>query len=116
MNSFRGWPVVMGILMVLAMVSPFIGLWGSTRLEMERIAGLKGRSGSLPSLLSSLRARHRPVVAPHELELAGERLGLSNLSNLLVVRFDGEGFPYFRAWLAYDPERQQVVKTAIEQE
>ncbi len=42
-------------------------------------------------------------------------MGLPTLSNLFVVRFNGEGLPYFYGFVAYDSNKQVVVNAVVDQ-
>jgi hypothetical protein len=107
--------VLIGCLALLLLASPFIMLWLSTQLEVRRIARLQGQRGALSTLTASIRTRYRAVTDDGEREHARTILGLSTLSNLSVVRFNGEGIPYFYGWVAYDTGQQQVVRVVVDQ-
>jgi hypothetical protein len=47
--------------------------------------------------------------------LTPRRMGLQSISNLLVVRFNGEGLPYFYGFVAYDTNKQQVLRAVVDQ-
>ncbi len=90
-------------------------LWVSTQLEVGRIKRLQGQRGAFRTLTTSIRTRYRDVTESGERERARSILGLSTFSNLSVIRFNGEGIPYFYGWVAYDTGQQHVVRVVVDQ-
>jgi hypothetical protein len=43
------------------------------------------------------------------------KLGLTDLTGMRLVRFNGEGMPYFYGYVAYDTNRQTVVKAVVDE-
>jgi hypothetical protein len=107
--------VFIGCLVLVLLASPFITILMITQLEVFRIEKLEGRRGAFTTLTTSIRTRYRAVTDEAERGRARSILGLSTLSNLSVVRFNGEGIPYFYGWVAYDTGQQQVVKVVVDQ-
>ena len=106
---------LIGGLLLLLLASPFITLWVRTQLEVSRIESLQGRRGPFKTLVTPIRTRYSDVIDDAERERARSILGLSTVSNLSVVRFNGEGIPYFYGWVAYDTGQQQVIRVVVDQ-
>ena len=107
--------VLIGCLVLVLLASPFIVSWFRTQLEVERIENLQGRRGAFGTLTAPIRTRYREITDDGQRERARSILGLSSLSNLHVVRFNGEGIPYFYGWVAYDTGKQHVVRAVVDQ-
>ena len=107
--------VLIGCFVLLLLASPFVVLWVSTQFEIGRIERLEGNGGSFITLTKPIRTHYSALTNAGELERAQVRLGRSTLSNLYVVRFNGEGIPYFYGWVAYDTGQQHVVRAVVDQ-
>jgi hypothetical protein len=82
---------------------------------IARVQALQGRVGDFAEITKPIRTRYNQVDSTEGLEHARVRMGLRSVSNLLVVRFNGEGLPYFYGFVAYDTNRQQVVRAVVDQ-
>jgi hypothetical protein len=101
-------------LVLRALAVPLISLRVSTVRAIARIEALRGRTGDFAALAATIRTRYSLVDSPDGLEHARAVMGLATLSNLSIVRFNGEGLPYFYGYVAYDTNRQQVVGAVVE--
>lgn len=109
----RGWIISAVLGCVIAF--PFISLRVSTLRAIARSEALQGLSGNFADLTKTIRTRYSTVDSPEGLKRAQAVIGLQSLANLSVVRFIGEGLPYYYGYVAYDTNTQQVVKAVVEQ-
>jgi hypothetical protein len=92
----------------------YLSLHIATGRAISRIEQLEGRTGEFAEVTKTIDTRYRRIDSTDELELARKKMGLATVSNLFVVRFNGEGFPYFYGYVGYDTGRQQVVRAVVE--
>lgn len=99
----RAWIIGLVLLSILAI--PIVSLRVSTVRAISHIEALQGRTGDFAEITKTIRTRYSHVDSAEGLEHARSTLGLQTVSNLLVVRFNGEGLPYFYGFVAYDTNR-----------
>ncbi len=109
----RVW-IILGIVLVL-LASPFVSLRISTLRRAARIEALQGRTGEFTNIVRGIDTHYHSITDTNELEHARARLGLVTVSNLSLVRFTGEGLPYFYGWVAYDPLKREIVRAKVDQ-
>ena len=109
----RGWIIAAVLICVIAF--PFISLRVSTVRAIARIEGLQGCSGDFADLTKPIRTRYSSVDSTEGLERARTVMGLESVTNLSVVRFNGEGLPDYYGYVAYDTNKQQVVRAVVDQ-
>jgi hypothetical protein len=110
----KRWVIIL-VLILLVVAIPVVHLRVKTVQAIARIEGLQGRSGDFTEITKPIRTRYTQVDSAERLEQARVRMGLQSVSKLLVVRFNGEGLPYFYGFVAYDTNKQQVVKAVVDQ-
>ena len=110
----KRWLIILGVV-VLVLAVPLVYLRVRTVRAVARIESLQGRSGGFPEITKPIRTRYSRVDTAESLEHARVRMGLQSVSNLLVVRFNGEGLPYFYGFVAYDTNKQRVVRAVVDQ-
>lgn len=110
----KRWLIILGVV-VLVLAVPLAYLRVRTVRAVARIGSLQGRSGGFAEIMKPIRTRYSRVDTVESLEHARVRMGLQSVSNLLVVRFNGEGLPYFYGFVAYDTNKQQVVRAVVDQ-
>lgn len=101
------------LLVVLGII--FVPLRMRTVHAVKQIRALEGQSGEFSSLVRTIRTRYSAIEDPKQMETACVKLGLTNLTGLRLVRFNGEGMPYFFGYVAYDTNRQSVVKSVVDE-
>jgi len=106
--------IILGVLVVVLGVIFVPGRIG-TIAEVRKIRALEGQSGELGLLVRSIRTRYTTIEDPKLVERARLKLGLTDLTGVRLVRFNGEGIPYFYGYVAYDTNRQTVLKAAVEE-
>ena len=104
----------MGVVLLVIAV-PFVSLRFRTVRAIARIEALQGRVGDFARITEPIRTRYSQVESAEGLEHARVTMGLQTVSNLLVVRFNGEGLPYFYGFVAYDTNRQEIVRAVVDQ-
>ena len=109
----RGWIIAAVLICVIAL--PFVSLRVSTVRAIGRIEALQGRTGEFADLTKMIRTKYSSVDSPEGLERARTLMGLETVTNLSVVRFNGEGLPYYYGYVAYDTNKQQVVEAVVDQ-
>jgi hypothetical protein len=110
----KRWMIIL-VLLLLVLAVPLVFLRVRTVQAIARIEALQGRTGSLTEITKPIRARYTRVESAERLEYARIRMGLQSISNLHVMRFNGEGLPYFYGFVAYDTNKQQVVSAFVDQ-
>lgn len=105
---------IIGVCLAGGLGLSLVSLHRSTAGAIARIEALQGRTGDFADLTKAMRTRYSQVDSPEGLEHARTLMGLAAVSNLTIVRFNGEGLPYFYGYAAYDTNRQQVVGVAVE--
>ena len=113
MNKCRAWMIGAVVLLILAI--PVMSLRIKTLRAISRIEALQGRSGDFAEITKTIRTRYTQVDSPEGMERARRVMGLQTATNLFVVRFNGEGLPYFYGFVAYDTNKQEVVKVVVDQ-
>ncbi len=109
----RLWVILAVLVCVIAL--PFVSLRVSTVRAIARIEALQGRIGDFADLTKTIRTRYASVDSPDGLERARSVMGLESVTNFSVVRFNGEGLPYYYGYVAYDTNKQQVVRAVVDQ-
>jgi hypothetical protein len=109
----RGWKIAAVVIGLIAL--PVVSLRVSTVRAIARIEALQGRTGDFADLTKPIRTPYSRVDSPAGLERARTMMGLESVTNLSVVRFNGEGLPYYYGYVAYDPNRKQVVRAVVDQ-
>jgi hypothetical protein len=109
----RRWIIAAVVVCVVAL--PLVSLRVRTVRAIARIEALQGRTGDLADLTKTIRTRYSSVDSPEGLERARSVMGLESVTNLSVVRFNGEGLPYYYGYVAYDTNKQHVVRVVVDQ-
>jgi Zn-dependent membrane protease YugP len=109
----RGWIIAAVLICLIALL--FISLRVSTVRAISRIEALEGRTGDFSDLTKTIYTRYSSVNSPEGLERARTVLGLESVTNLSVVRFNGEGLPYYYGYVAFDTNKQHVVRAVVDQ-
>lgn len=86
----------------------------STVHAIARIEALEGRTGDFADLTKPIHTRYATVDSAEGLERARTVMGLQSVTNLSVVRFNGEGLPYYYGYVAYDTNKHQVVRAVVD--
>jgi hypothetical protein len=102
--------IVLGIL-ALTLLSKRV----TTIHEVSKIRALEGQAGKFEFLARSIHARYHTIEIPTELKTAFTKLNLSNSNGVKLIRFNGEGVPYFYGYVAYDTNRETVVKVVVDE-
>ena len=109
----RAW--IIGVVVLFILAIPVVSLRVSTVRAISRIEALQGRTGDFAEITKTIRTRYSHVDSAEGLAHARSTLGLQTVSNLFVVRFNGEGLPYFYGFVAYDTNKQEVVRAVVDQ-
>ncbi len=109
----RAWIILGVILLVIAV--PVVFLRIRTVRATAGIESLQGRVGDFAEITKPIRTRCSQIESAEDLEHARVTMGLQTVSNLFVVRFNGEGLPYFYGFVAYDTNRQEIVRAVVKQ-
>lgn len=80
---------------------------------MDKIRALEGQTGEFHSLASSVSTKYSTIEDSTQIEKARVKLGLTDLTGMSLVRFNGEGMPYFFGYAAYDTHRQTFVRVVV---
>ena len=91
----------------------YVPLYVATRRAISRIEHLEGRSGEFAELTKPIDTHYQQIDSLEELELARKKMDLATISNLFVVRFNGEGIPYFYGYVGYDTGKHQVIRATV---
>jgi hypothetical protein len=83
--------------------------------QVRKIRALEGREGEFGSLAASIRTRYTVIEDSPKMESARLKLGLTDLAGIRLLRFNGEGRPYFYGYVAYDTNRQAVVRVIVDE-
>ena len=106
--------LIAGVLLVVLGVF-FVPLRIGTMSQVRKIRALEGQTGEFSVLINHIRARYTAIKDPKQMESTRLRLGLTGLTGMRLVRFNGEGMPYFYGYVAYDTNRQTVVKAVVDE-
>lgn len=106
---------IIGLVLVCIFAMLAVSLRRSTVRAISRIESLQGRTGEFTDITKTIRTRYSHVDSAEGLEHARQTLGLQTLSNLYVVRFNGEGLPYFYGFVAYDTNKKEIVRAVVDQ-
>lgn len=106
---------IIGAVILVIVVIPFASLRVATVRAIARIEALQGRTGAFAEITKPIHTRYRQLESVAELDQARKMMGMTTFSNLYVVRFNGEGLPYFYGFVAYDTNKQEVVRVVVEQ-
>jgi hypothetical protein len=110
----KRWMMIAG-LALLVLGIPLVSLRVRTVRAIARIEVLRGYVGDFAEITRPIRTRYSQVVSEEGLEHARFTMELPTVSNLLGLRFNGEGLPYFYGFVAYDTNRQEVVRAVVDQ-
>jgi hypothetical protein len=83
--------------------------------EVAKIRALQGQTGEFSSLVRSIRTRYSDINDPKQIEATRLKLGLMDLTGIRLVRFNGEGMPYFYGYVAYDTNKQTVLRAEADE-
>ena len=86
-----------------------------TMSQVRKIRALDGQSGEFSMLAHSIRTAYTTIEDPKLMEGSRLKLGLIDLAGVRLVRFNGEGMPYFYGDVAYDTNRQKVLKAVVDE-
>jgi hypothetical protein len=106
--------LIAGVLLIVLGVF-FVPLRIGTMSQVRKIRALEGQAGGFGSLVHSIRTRYTAIEDPKQIESTRLKLGLTDLTGMRLVRFNGEGMPYFYGYVAYDTNRQTVVKAVVDE-
>ena len=106
---------IIGSVVLLVVMFPFVSLRVATVREISRIEALQGRTGDFTEITKPIHTRYGQIESTDELERARVTMGLPTVSNLFVVRFNGEGLPYFYGFVAYDTNKHEIVRAVVDQ-
>ena len=106
---------IIGLVLVCIYAILAVSLRRSTIRAISRIESLQGQTGEFTEITKTIRTRYSHVESAEDLEHARRTLGLQTVSNLFVVRFNGEGLPYFYGFVAYDTNKKEIVKVMVDQ-
>jgi hypothetical protein len=106
--------IIAGVLLVVFGVI-FVSARIGTMSQVGKIRALEGQSGEFGLLAHSIRTRYTTIEDPKLMEGARLKLGLTDLTGVRLVRFNGEGMPYFYGYVAYDTNRQKVLKAVVDE-
>ena len=106
---------IIGVVLLFILAVPVVSLRVSTVRAISRIEALEGRTGDFAEIAKTIRTRYSHVDSATGLGARLQRDGTADGSNLFVVRFNGEGLPYFYGFVAYDTNKQEVVRAVVEQ-
>jgi hypothetical protein len=106
--------LIAGVLLVVLGVV-FVPLRIRTMSEVRKIRALEGQAGEFGSLVRPIRARYTAIEDAKQMETTRLKLGMTDLTGMRLVRFNGEGMPYFYGYVAYDTNRQTVVKAVVDE-
>jgi hypothetical protein len=106
--------LIVGVLLFMLGVF-LVPLRVRTMSEVRKIRALEGQAGEFGSLVRPIRARYTVIDDPKQMETTRLKLGLIDLTSMRLVRFNGEGMPYFYGYVAYDTNRQTVVKAVVDE-
>ena len=111
----RFWPLwaLVGVLLLVG-AWVFLDLHMRTKRECSKILALEGRTGNWSELAAAIKTSFTTIADPNEKEAILARLAVTNAEGLMVARFDGEGFPYYWGWVAYNTNTLTVVRTDVE--
>ena len=109
----RAW--IIGAVLLCILAIPVVSLRVSTVRAISSIEALQGRTGDFAAMTKTIRTRYSHIDSTEGLEHARTTLGLQTVSNLFIVRFNGEGLPYFYGFVAYDTNKQEVVRAVVDQ-
>jgi hypothetical protein len=107
--------LIIGTVVLLLLAIPVVSLRVSTVRAISRIEALRGRTGDFVEILRTIQTPYTRVESPNAMEHARTTLQMDSISNLFVVRFNGEGLPYYYGFVAYDTNKQFVVKAVVDQ-
>ena len=107
----RTW--IISVLVLLVTASPLVSLRLRTVRAIARIRALQGCLGDFAELTKPISTRYSQIDSAEGLEHARVTMGLQTVSNLFVVRFNGEGLPYFYGFVAYDTNRREIVRAVV---
>ena len=106
--------LIAGVLFVVLGVF-FVPLRIRTMSEVRKIRALEGQAGEFGSLVHPIRARYTAIEDPKQIETTRLKLGLMDLTGTRLVRFNGEGMPYFYGYVAYDTNKQTVLRSEVDE-
>jgi len=82
---------------------------------ISKIRALEGQTGEFHSLVSSISTKYSTIEDSKQLENIRVKLGLIDLAGVRLVRFNGEGMPYFYGYAAFDTNRQKFVRVVVKE-
>jgi hypothetical protein len=106
--------IVVAVLMVVVCIV-LVPARMSTMSAIHKIQALEGQKGEFSSLVSTIQTHYTDISDPKQVESACGKLGLRDVSGLRLVRFNGEGMPYFYGYIAYDTKNRTVVRAVVDE-
>ena len=108
--------MVIGIVSAIALLLgvSYGSLYFRTKERILRIEDLEGSIGHFAELAKAVGTSYERLEASRDVQLARQKLSLSNGTNLFLYRFNGEGVPYFYGYAGYDTGKQQIVKVVVD--
>ncbi len=100
---------------VAAPLITVVSLRLGTVRSIARIEALGGQNGELAELAKTVGVGYNSVDSPDGLEWARRVMDLKSVTNLTVIRFNGEGLPYYYGYVAYDTNKQQIIGAGVDQ-
>jgi hypothetical protein len=107
--------VLIGAVLLVVIGMVLVPMRVRTASDVAKIRALRGQVGEFSSLARSIRARYSDIDEPKQIEAARLKLGLMDLTGTRLVRFNGEGMPYFYGYVAYDTNRQTVLRSEVDE-
>jgi hypothetical protein len=80
---------------------------------INKIRTLEGQTGEFHSLVNPISAKYSTIEDSTQIENVRVKLGLTDLAGMRLIRFNGEGLPYFFGYAVYDTNRQTFVRVVV---
>jgi hypothetical protein len=106
---------IFGALILLLVACPVVTLRMRTVRAISKIESLQGRSGEFAELMKLMDTHYNRIETAEGLEHARIKLGITTITNLVLVRCNGEGLPYYYGYVAFDTNTHTVVRTVVNQ-
>jgi hypothetical protein len=106
---------IIATILLALLCAIFVPARVATVSAVRKIQALEGQTGEFSSLVSSIRTHYTDVRDQKQIESYCGKLGLRDASGLRLVRFNGEGMPYFYGYVAYDTNKQTVVRAVVDE-
>jgi hypothetical protein len=104
---------VIGVIALMGIIS-LMHLHMTTKEQCSRILAMEGRRGTWAELTEEIKPSFTIIKSSEQREAVLTRLALTNGNELMLVRFNGEGLPYYWGWVAYNTNTSRVIKSNVE--